>query len=100
MNTNYYGMLDQLVASKGRTFFSTYYSTLTGYIMRMRGYASVKNKANCYLEGALKSSFCIFPEHFRNVITQYYGLKLNNWEREFPVSWHDIDKGITKLVTK
>ena len=100
MNTNYYGMLDQLVASKGRTFFGTYYSTLTGYIMRMRGYASVKNKADGYLEGALKSSFYIFPEHFRNAMTQYEGLKGNNWEREFPVSWHDIDKGITELVTK
>ena len=62
-------MLDQLVASKGRTFFGTNYSTLTGYIMRMRAYASVKNKADGYLEGALMSSFYIFPEHFRNVIT-------------------------------
>jgi len=69
MNTNYYGMLDQLVASKGRTFFGTYYSTLTGYMMRMRGYASVKNKVDGYLEVALKSSFYIFPEHFRNVTT-------------------------------
>jgi len=91
MNTNYYEILDQLVASKGRTFFGTCYSKLTGYIMRMRGYASVENKADGYLEGALKSSFYIFPEHFRNVMTQYEGLKGNDWEREFPVSWHDID---------
>ena len=60
MNTNYYEMLDQLVASKGRAFFDTFYSTLTGYIMRMRGYAGVKNKADGYLEGALKSIFTFF----------------------------------------
>lgn len=37
INTNFYGMLDQLVASKGRVFFGTFFSTLSGYVNRMRG---------------------------------------------------------------
>jgi hypothetical protein len=32
VNTNYYGMIDQLVASRGRTFFGCWFSTFTGYI--------------------------------------------------------------------
>jgi hypothetical protein len=36
VNTNYYGMIDQLVASKGRIFFGCFFSTFTGYINRIR----------------------------------------------------------------
>ena len=34
VNPNYYGMLDQLVAYKGKVFFGTWFSTLSGYINR------------------------------------------------------------------
>lgn len=37
VNTNYYGMIDQLVASKGDVFLGCWHSTFTGFIMRMRG---------------------------------------------------------------
>jgi len=37
VNTNYYGMIDQLVASRGRTFFGCWFSTFTAYINRLRG---------------------------------------------------------------
>jgi hypothetical protein len=37
-----YGMIDQLVASKGKHFIGQYYSTFTGYINRLRGYHSQK----------------------------------------------------------
>jgi len=36
VNTNYYGMIDQLIASRGRTFFGCWFSTFTGYINRLR----------------------------------------------------------------
>ena len=32
------GMLDQVIASQGRVFVGTWYSTFTGYINRLRGY--------------------------------------------------------------
>jgi hypothetical protein len=37
---NYVGMLEQIVAAKGRIFVGTWYSTFTGYINRMRGVSS------------------------------------------------------------
>ena len=37
LNTNQFGMLDQVIASTGRVFIGTFYSTFTGYIMRLRG---------------------------------------------------------------
>ena len=33
LNTNYYGMLDQLIASRGKVFVGTYYSTFTGKLL-------------------------------------------------------------------
>lgn len=92
MNTNYYGMLDQLVATKGDIFFGTYFSTLTGYIMRMRGYFSTKLKQDGYMRGDLKNAYYIYPASYRSVMTQYVPPSGNNWEREFPISWRDIDK--------
>lgn len=40
---NYFGMIDQLVASKGRIFFGCFFSTFTGYIIRIR-YARKERK--------------------------------------------------------
>ena len=37
LSTNYYGMLDQVVASRSRVFIGTWFSTFSGYINRLRG---------------------------------------------------------------
>jgi hypothetical protein len=37
IETNYYGMLDQLVSYKSRVFIGTWFSTFSGYINRLRG---------------------------------------------------------------
>lgn len=57
VNTNYYGMLDQLVASKGRVFFGTWFSTLSGYVNRMRGYYIAKHKLEGYKDGTMESYY-------------------------------------------
>lgn len=57
VNTNYYGMLDQLVASKGRVFFGTWFSTLSGYVNRMRGYYIAKHKLDGYKDGTMESYY-------------------------------------------
>ena len=90
INKNYYGMLDQRIASRGRTFAGAFYSTFTGYINRMRGYHSQKNKLPGYLEGKLNSYFYVPKEH-QNDMSVYSSLKGPLWGREFPVSWRDID---------
>jgi len=42
------GMVEQVVAANGDVFIGTYWSTFTGYIMRMRGYLG-KNSQSFYL---------------------------------------------------
>lgn len=93
INTNYYGMLDQLIASKGRVFYGTWWSTLSGYVNRMRGYYIAKNKLDGYEDGTMES-FYFYPEEKVNQMKQYMPVKKPIYMREFPTSWRDIDKGI------
>jgi hypothetical protein len=96
INENYYGMLDQLVASKGRVFIGTFFSTLSGYINRMRGYYMTKHKIDGYLEGVMESYY-FTPDDRVNQMRQYMAVKKPIYMREFPISWRDIDKGIDEL---
>ena len=75
LNTNYYGMLDQLIASKGRTFIGTFHSTFTGYINRMRGYHSQKNKLEGYETGMIRSYY-FNPEDRKNAMLKYAPVKI------------------------
>jgi len=96
INANYYGMLDQLVAYKGRVFFGTWRSTLSGYINRMRGYYITKHKLEGYKEGTMDSYYFV-PTDKRNQMKNYHAVKKPIYMREFPISWRDIDKGIEEL---
>ena len=89
-------MLDQLIASKGRTFVGTYHSTFTGYINRMRGYHSQKEKSEGYELGAIKSYY-FTPKRKKHVMRTYAKVKGPFFAREFPVSWRDIDRGVGHL---
>eukprot|EP00814_Leptocylindrus_danicus_P007156 CAMPEP_0116037736 /NCGR_PEP_ID=MMETSP0321-20121206/22259_1 /TAXON_ID=163516 /ORGANISM="Leptocylindrus danicus var. danicus, Strain B650" /LENGTH=453 /DNA_ID=CAMNT_0003516053 /DNA_START=185 /DNA_END=1544 /DNA_ORIENTATION=- len=63
VNTNYYGMLDQIIASKGEIFFGTYYSTFSSYIHRLRGYHATKNKSDGHGTGGIASYYFVPIEH-------------------------------------
>lgn len=71
VNSNYFGMIDQLVASRGQTFFGCWFSTFTGFITRIRGYRSVKDKLPGYEQGVLPSTFyyAMLPRKFE--MTEY-----------------------------
>ena len=47
VNTNYFGMIDQLVASRGDWFLGCWHSTFTGFIMRMRGVSVHVQVSDC-----------------------------------------------------
>mmetsp|Transcript_22535 Transcript_22535/g.34743 ORF Transcript_22535/g.34743 Transcript_22535/m.34743 type:complete len:124 (-) Transcript_22535:333-704(-) len=96
LNTNYYGMLEQLITSRGETFLGTYFSTFTGYIHRMRGYHSHKDKLPGYKEGKLHSYF-FSPKSRVRENELYRAVQNPFWAREFPISWRDIDKGIGQI---
>ena len=42
------GMIHTIVASRGRVFVGTYFSTFSGYINRMRGYHGMTMKKSYY----------------------------------------------------
>lgn len=93
LNPSYYGMVDQLVASRGHTFFGSYYSTFSGYINRLRGYHSQKQKAPGYETGII-NSYYFAPDSlqsFRETMRIYKPISPGFWNQEFPVAWRDID---------
>jgi hypothetical protein len=63
IDKNYYGMIDQLVASRGRTFFGCWFSTFTGYINRIRGYHSDKDHLGGYELGVIDSYYYAIMDH-------------------------------------
>jgi len=93
LNKNYYGMLDQRIASRGRTFAGAHLSTFTGYINRMRGYHSQKEKLPGHELGILKSYFYA-PKKNKADMIKYFPLMGPLWGREFPVAWRDIDHNL------
>lgn len=96
LSKNYYGMLDQLIASRGRTFYGTFYSTFTGYINRMRGYHADQKKLAGHEEG-LQQSYYFYPKHRQLTMRKYAPVHKAFWLREFPAAWRNIDRGTTEL---
>lgn len=48
LDPNYMGMIDTIVASRGRAFAGTWFSTFSGYINRLRGYHGLSMKDSWY----------------------------------------------------
>ena len=97
LNPNYYGMLDQLVASRARVFFGCWFSTFSGYINRLRGYHADRLKAPGYERGSIQSYYYAPPLN-KYRMTDYWPLFGAIYAREFPVSWRMIDEGIDELA--
>ena len=81
LDGNYMGMIDTIVASRGRTFGGTFFSTFSGYINRMRGYhgMSMKDSYHSWLDR--KNITHTWEKH-------YDGIKYS-WE--WPDGWVGID---------
>ena len=95
-NTNYFGFIDQLVASRGNIFYGTYFSTFTAYINKMRGYYSVRDRLEGYENGELQS-YNFYPPDKKDIMTKYAPINKAFWSKEFLVGWRDIDRGIGEL---
>jgi hypothetical protein len=92
---NYYGMIDQLVASRGRIFYGCWFSTFTGYINRLRGYHADDHKTPGYEEGIVPSYYYALEDRFDHM-QRFYPVKKSFYAREFPTSWRLIDTSIEK----
>lgn len=80
--SNLLGMIDTIVASRGVRFVGTWFSTFSGYIMRLRGYYSAAVAANrsfYYYEKKKHAMRSLAPPS-----DPYY-------TREWPTAWADID---------
>ncbi|KAL3920089.1 MAG: hypothetical protein SGILL_003436 [Bacillariaceae sp.] len=74
------GMVDTIVASHGRTFSGTWFSTFTGFINRMRGYLGFSMMDSWY--GWLP----------RKEAVREYKYPIGNYgAREWPIGWVAID---------
>jgi len=81
LDPNYMGMIDTIVASRGRTFSGTWFSTFTGYINRMRGYHGMTMKLSYY--GFLERKVVLHTwKNYYNTETYAY---------EWPTGWIGID---------
>jgi hypothetical protein len=96
LNTNFYGMLDQMICVKSRVFYGTWWSTFSGYINRMRGYHVAKNKWDGYQNGTLNSWYYPIPERWDEART-YRATRQPFYMTEFPTSWLNIDTGVDNL---
>lgn len=97
INNNFLGMVDQRIASRGRVFVGTFYSSFTGYINRMRGYHSQIDSPEAIKTGSQRSYYYA-PKEMAYVIDKYRAMYTPIWAREFPVGWRDLDKGIEEMV--
>ncbi len=75
------GMIDAIVASRGRAFAGTFYSTFSGYINRMRGYYGMSKFTSFYSWNPVKYEMQKGP----------FFSSENKFEREYPVGWVGID---------
>ena len=98
VNTNFYGMIDQLVAAKGDVFLGCWFSTFTGFINRMRGYYSVKLKQPGYENGTLPTTYYYVTAEKMFQMHQYHPLSRGFFNREYPTSWRQIDKDIEEMA--
>mmetsp|Transcript_20688 Transcript_20688/g.57448 ORF Transcript_20688/g.57448 Transcript_20688/m.57448 type:complete len:678 (-) Transcript_20688:278-2311(-) len=98
VNSNYFGMIDQLVASRGSKFFGCWHSTFTGYIMRLRGYHSIKDKSEGYEQGILPTTYYYTPKNLQTEMHTYSPIRGAFFNREFPTSWRAIDTGVEELA--
>jgi len=97
INTNFFGMLDQRIASRGEIFIGCYYSTFTGYINRMRGYHHQLSKGEGWKDGIIPSYYYI-PKRHKFDVQEYRPIYPPTWAREFPVGWRDLDRGIEEIA--
>ncbi len=97
LNPNYFGMIEQVVASRGESFHGTFYSSFSGYINRLRGYYNLHQVTDeGSNDGVLQSSFYM-PAQYRNENKIYKAVQKPFYAREFAIAWRDIDKGIGQM---
>ena len=90
LDPNYMGMIDTIVASRGRTFSGTWFSTFSGYINRLRGYQGISMNSSYYGYEPRKTRMHEWPDKTTTLTYQF----------EWPAGWVGIDGDVTPNRTK
>ncbi|KAL7499728.1 hypothetical protein ACHAWT_007372 [Skeletonema menzelii] len=85
MDPNHMGMVETVVASRGRAFSGTFRSTFSGYINRLRGYHGMSVTTSFY--GSSKHGDK-FKHH------QWANVNLDTYAKEWPDAWNGIDADV------
>lgn len=97
----HYGMIDQLVCTKGEHFVGTYYSTFTGYINRLRGYHSQKQNTTTndgiVEQGRIPSWFYAPPERIESY-QHFEPIGKGFFEMEYALAWRNIDYDVDPVL--
>ncbi|KAL3775210.1 hypothetical protein HJC23_010698 [Cyclotella cryptica] len=80
LDPNFAGMIDQVIASRGREFVGTYFSSFSAFIGRMRGYHGMSGRTMHY--GHIKHM---------NETHSWVNPHSSYSAREFPTGWVAID---------
>ena len=97
IDPHYYGMIDQLVVSRGENMFGCWFSTFSSYIMRLRGYHSQREISDwnpdsiAFLNGKLPHSYYYALEDSKTKMHDYWAVKKVFYAREFPTAWRNLD---------
>lgn len=99
VDPHYYGMIDQLVTSRGRVFFGCWFSTFTGYVTRLRGYHTQTNPTpglsqelqSAHEGGKLPLTFYYALSEHKTKMHDYWPIKQAFYAREYPSSWRQLD---------
>jgi len=97
IDPHYYGMIDQLVVSRGENMFGCWFSTFSSYIMRLRGYHSQREISDwnpdsmAFLDGKLPHSYYYALEDSKTKMHDYWAVKKVFYAREFPAAWRNLD---------
>ncbi|KAL7570491.1 hypothetical protein ACA910_004272 [Epithemia clementina (nom. ined.)] len=83
LDPNYMGMIDTIVASRGRAFAGTWFSTFSGYINRLRGYHGMSMMGSWYSFLPKKTGVHEWP-----IVTHYA------YAFEWPDGWVGIDADV------
>mmetsp|Transcript_24579 Transcript_24579/g.35733 ORF Transcript_24579/g.35733 Transcript_24579/m.35733 type:complete len:552 (+) Transcript_24579:121-1776(+) len=80
LDPNYKGMIESVVASRGRIFVGTYFSSFSAYIGRLRGYYGMSGNLMWYGQ-----------KDRRDEMQKWVDPKTSYSAREFPIGWSGID---------
>jgi hypothetical protein len=91
VNTNFFGLIEQLVVARGRTFVGCMFSTFSGFCHRLRGYYSTLEEWPGHEDGKLVNSYYYAPLRSKDIMLSYAPFSKPLHSREFPIAWKDID---------